>query len=121
MSVTSFWISITCPSPGSRCHSPVRLLLLTVELAIGLLQLVCENLELSGEVVLCLELLVEKNQVPRGIVEGYVRQVQPQPVQIVQINHGWGAHEQQQVALGNLDHLALERNGCAGHAGNCLV
>lgn len=58
---------------------PVRLLLLVLQVPVRLLQFVRENLQIPGQLVLCLELLGQQHQVSGGVMQRNVADEQSLP------------------------------------------
>ena len=94
--------------PPPQPLSPVRLLLLVLQLLVGLGELLREDLQLLGELVLLLEVLGQQHQVPRGVVQRDVAEEEAAPTQVVQTGHAGRAQEEDGVRLGHVDHLPLQ-------------
>jgi len=60
------------------------------------------------QAVLGLGLLPHQDDVPRGVVDGDVRQVEASAHELLQLVHPRGAQEHQGAGLGHVDHLTLQ-------------
>ena len=96
------------PPPPPSPLSPVRLLFLVLQLLVGLGELLRQDLQLLGELVLLLEVLGQQHQVPRGVVERDVAEKEAPPTQVVQTGHAGRAQEEDGVRLDHVDHLPLQ-------------
>ena len=91
-----FTIVSVCFSSSPLCLSvflfatlPVCFLLLVLQLAVGLLQLVSQHLEVLSQFVLSLPFLGQEHQLPGRVVQRDVAQEQAFPRHIVQVQHAW--------------------------------
>ena len=72
-------------------------------------------LEFLRELVFCLELFAEEDEIPRGVVHGDVRQVEAPLAQVLQITHTRRAQEHDDVRIFGTDHLTLEAHARMVH------
>jgi hypothetical protein len=107
-----------------RIQQPVGLLLLSVQLAVGLLELVRQQLQVASQLVISFELLRHQYQIACGVMQWNVADVEappahrkqtktkrgglPVPGKVVQIHHAGVAKKHDQIGLGNVQHLPLQ-------------
>lgn len=68
------------------------------------------------QAVLGLGLLPHQDNVPRGIMDGDIWQVEAPAHQLLQFINTWRAQEHQGAGLGHVDHLTLQLHDLAGRA-----
>ena len=89
---------------------------LYLKLSVRLLQFVVHHFQLLREFVLGPELFGQQHEVPGGVVDGDVGQVEPSLVQVLQAPDTRRAQEQDLVRLRDVAHLTLEAHTFAMRA-----